>query len=142
MKKRRSGKRSTMKKRASIWDSENKTEIDKLTMIFMIYKFLCVTMSAQNWFLIPIHCFLLSDFCDTFRHFVTSNILPFHAHMNQCGKLLRKVLLVKERIVFMFLASLYDGLNILEDSTYRWHQDSFSHCPQLITFRSSISYRF
>jgi len=102
--KRRSGKMSIS------WKREHQFGILKIKLRLtnwqwfswytFYYKFLCVTMSAHNRFLISIYCFLLSDFCDTFRHFVTSNILPFHAHMNQCGELLRKVLLVIERIVF------------------------------------------
>lgn len=106
------------KKRTSIWDSENKTEIDKLTMIFLIFKLFyaltCYNVCTKSVFDFN-SLFLLNDFCDTFWHFVTSNLLPFRAHMNQFEGVLRKVLLVIEKAVFiMFLVLLYDDYDCLD----------------------------
>lgn len=99
------------KKWTSIWDSENKTEIDKLTMILifkLFYALACYNVCTKSVFDFN-SLFLFNDFCDTFWHFVTSNLLLFHAYMNQFEGVLRNVLLViVKAVLIMFLVLLSD----------------------------------
>lgn len=118
--KRRSGKRSIMKKRASIWDSENKTEIDKLTMIFMIYNLLQVPVcynvctksvfDFNSLFFVEWLLWYFSTFCDL-------KYPPISCSYESMWKTIKKNITGDRKN----LASLFDSLNILEDSTFRWH---------------------